>query len=802
MIVEHCLDLDPAERDRFIAERCAATPTLRAKVERMLAMDQTRFKLLPTEASDQPPAWIEAIPNRIGPFRIVETIGQGGMGIVVRGERDDGVFTQTVAIKLIRADLGDLRARERFAQERRILARLSHPAIARIIDGGSHEGRPYLVMDHVDGLPVTIDLARRKAGLGTTLDVFEQICDAVRHAHVNLVVHADIKPSNVIVTPDGAVKLLDFGIARLIADLDHDEVDGPYPLTRGYAAPERAGGAAPTVAADIFSLAVLLHEMLTGALPSPDGAPMSASAGGGPVPARRLVGDLDAIVARALSPDPADRYPDVTALLEDVRRHREQFPVRARQPGLRYRTGLFVARNRLAVMLGAAIFLLLAAASAISLALYIQARRQHEAAESRFGEVRSLANFQLFDLYDQLAEVPGTTAARARLAAEGQLYLDRLAALPEAPASVRLDVAAGLNRLASVQGVPRIPNLGRAAEARANLERAAILLDALRVELPGDPAVALESGRNFVLRAQIATWLDFQAGRARALLAQAEAQLRGAAELGTRQREVEMLRRSARLDLLGWEEKFGESRIAADAMLAWLSRWPAGAPWADRLIGTADALNARGDAHYYLGNRVGALADYQRAEALLAEGERRAPGNSALLARRLISGYNVATTLSGLGRDAEIPPLALALVQRSARALELEANDDALRRRHIVNREFAAQTLAGVGRYQEAIREQRPLITERAAIARRLPGEPQPMRDLAFSRSVLGTLYWRRSMTREACREWRAADTLLTPLERTGRLNAYDRTRTLAYVRFNLEICRGARPRSAFRYPD
>ncbi|MCW2922584.1 MAG: hypothetical protein JWL76_2458, partial [Thermoleophilia bacterium] len=286
------------------------------------------------------------------------------------------------------------------------------------------------------------------------------------------------------------------------------------------------------------------------------------------------------------------------------------------------------------------------------------------------------------------------------------------------------------------------------------------------------------------------------------LLAAAEIQLVTARTLGRRYRELEMLRRSATLDRLGWQERYGQSKAAADAMLAWLDGWPTAERGLNHRLGTADALNARGDARYYLHDAQGALADYSRADALLAAAERRFPPTAAILSRRMLSGYNIATTLDGLGRDKEMIPVVLALVDRGAKAVELEADDDALRRRYFVSRELAAQSLAAVGRYREAVEQQAPLVAERTRIWRRQPREPQPMRDLAFSRSVLGTLFWYRGMRGEACREWGTAEAMLAPLERSGRLNEYDRTRNLGYIRYNLEICGGRRPASAFRPPN
>nr|MDQ4086811.1 serine/threonine protein kinase [Pseudomonadota bacterium] len=442
-IVEAALDREGAEREAFVAAECGGSPGLEARVRTILAMEAAQPHSLSTRVISRRRTVLEAVPERVGKFRVVEKIGEGGMGMVVRAERDDGVYHQSVAIKLIRSDLRDARDRERFANERRLLARLSHRSIARILDGGEQDGRPYLVMELVEGRPVTEDLAQRRAGLQETLAVFEAVAEAVSHAHRNLVIHGDIKPANVFRTADGGVKLLDFGIGRLAGELD--PAAEAYPLTPAFSAPERRAGEPPGVAGDVYSLGVLLHLMLAGSLPDESGRPMSAVAEGTRIPRERLRGDLDAIVGRAMAEDPADRYPDVAAMGEDVRRYREQHPVTARPHTVRYVGGRFLRRNRIPVAFAAAIFLILAVATAVSLSLFFDARRQRATAEARFEEVRSLAKYQLFTLYDQLAGVPGTLPARLHMSAQAQAYLDRLAALRNAPDDVRIETAAGYN---------------------------------------------------------------------------------------------------------------------------------------------------------------------------------------------------------------------------------------------------------------------------------------------------------------------------------------------------------------------
>lgn len=790
-IVERCMELEGDEREALLAASCADAPELEARVRRLLAMEKEAPDLLSTRVIDEHHADPDPVPERVGKFRVTGLIGRGGMGMVVRAERDDGIYRQSVAIKLIRAGLRGERERERFAMERRLLARLSHPSIARILDGGEQDGRPYLVMELVEGRPVTEDLRDRAAGLEEALDRFAAVGEAVSHAHRNLVIHGDIKPSNVLSAADGGVKLLDFGIGRM-ADLDPGAE--AYPLTPAYAAPERQAGEPPTVASDVYSLAVLLHEMLADRLPREGHVDLGE--GTSRMPRGAIPGDLAAIVAMGLSADPARRYPDVAALLADIARFRNASPVVARPPSAGHGMRLFLRRHRWGAAVAAAFALILTAATVVSLSLYVDARRQRSAAEARFDELRSLAKFQLFDLYDQLAESPGTTAARARLAAEAQLYLDRLAAADQAPADLRLDIARGLNRLSSVQGVPRVPNLGQPERARANLIRSASLLAALQRE-SSSPAVAIEQARNLVLRALIAIWLDFRIDEARRLL---EAAAPLASARSAEAREVEALRRTAWLDMLGWDENYTALRAGSDATLQWLDAWPGERPLVWHLT-RIDATNARGDALYYLGDARRALSAYRSAEAMADAAARRWPRRAAILTRQAMSAYNVVSTTADNAVPAQLVVRAQALVRQGDQLVELEPNDVALRRRHLISREMAAQILTGAGRRGEALALQAAVVTERERLARRASAEPRALRDLAFSQSVLGNLNWSAGRREAACSAWASARQGFETLAAAGQLNRFDRERTLARIRFNLEICSGARPASAYQAP-
>jgi len=802
-IVEACMAFDSAEeRDRHVAERCADAPALKARVEHILAMEEAPFRLIPTEAFTVANAPPEPLPERIGAFRVIEQIGRGGMGTVVKAERDDGVYSQIVAIKLIRADLGDARGRERFAQERRILARLSHPTIARILDGGTIDDRPYLVMDYVDGEPVTIALDARQASLADTLDCFLEICAAVSHAHRQLVVHADIKPSNVILGADG-VRLLDFGIARLTVDLDLDEVEGPYPLTRFYAAPERVAGGAPTIVGDVFSLTVLLHEMLTGQLPDEAAKlPLSAVAAAHPgrFAPRQLSGDLDAIVARGLAADPARRYPDVGVLADEVRRFRINRPVQARGRAFSYLAERFLKRNRVPVLAAALVVMTLIAATTISLNMFLDARRARLAAEARFEEVRTLAKYQLFTLYDSLAGTPGTVAAREQLTEEAQSYLNRLAAFPGASDAVLLDVARGFDRLAEIQGVPSIANLGRVESARANLGRAAVLLEAILARDPANRAVMLELGRNRLMLADLALWQDADMAAARAALARGEPLVARARSGSAEWIWIEAYRRNVHADTLGWGENYAEELTLSDSTVTWLATLPAAEKRkVDYVIASAEAQFGRSEALYYLGRPIDSLAVAEAADRLLIDAERHFPHDARLLGARLYSGYNLITSLEALRRRTGLLDRSLALAKVAQEVRALEPNDQQIARRARNADALAAQYLAMGGRLNEAIAIQRRVTDGEWAKHRANPADPRIARDYAVNAKVLGEIYWEGGQRETGCALWRRSAAIIQGLERRGKLNDWDKSNVLAGLLAHLDVCDGRKPVSAYR---
>jgi len=399
-LFERAVDVRADERDAWI-DAHATNPAERTALRRLLAADDgTGFLDTPaTEhaarlAADEVAAE-GLIGQRIGAFRLVRTLGRGGMAAVFLGERVDADFEQQVAIKLLRRGLYSELEQRLFQRERQVLATLDHPNIARLIDGGlTDAGIPFLVMEHVDGLPITQFAAERGLDVRSRLTLFLAVCRAVEAAHRSLIVHRDIKPSNILVEGDGTVKLLDFGIAKLIEEDDAGATVGVY--TPEYAAPEQISGGAITTATDVYGLGVLLHELLLGLRPdgnhsrrpSSRAGESGARAGGDaralePAQLRRLLrGDLDNILFKALDPEPARRYASAGALADDIERHLDHRPVAAHPPSRWYRSIKFMQRHRSGVALGA--IFVIGILSALGFALWQAdvARREAERANT------------------------------------------------------------------------------------------------------------------------------------------------------------------------------------------------------------------------------------------------------------------------------------------------------------------------------------------------------------------------------------------------------------------------------------
>jgi non-specific serine/threonine protein kinase/serine/threonine-protein kinase len=401
----------------------------------------------------------------------------------------------------------------RFRYERQILAGLEHPNIARLLDGGATEdGRPYFVMEYVEGVPIDTYCSRNGLPVRRKLELFRQVCAAVQHAHQNLVVHRDLKPGNILVGEDGVPKLLDFGIAKLLRQEAPRETAltqlGMRLMTPEYASPEQVRGLPVTTATDVYSLGVVLYELLAGKPPytfathSPleldrviceqEPPPPSRAAG---ADARSVVGDLDLIVLKAMEKDPQRRYVSAEQLSEDIRRHLERLPVMARPHTLMYRASRFVRRNRTAVAAGVVVAISLAAGLVATAWQAHVAQRERSRAERRFNDVRRLANSFLFEFDEKIRDLAGATPARRLAVERAREYLGSLSQESAGDASLQRELAEAYLKIGDVQGNPYVSNLGDTAGALSSYKQALEIAREVHRAHPADGAATLYLAR-------------------------------------------------------------------------------------------------------------------------------------------------------------------------------------------------------------------------------------------------------------------------------------------------------------------
>ena len=427
----------PADRAAFLSSACDGDLELRAAVEMLLGADDAGGGVLDGGVIALLRADDVLQQQQFGPFRLIERIADGGMGSVWRAERTVGDFVQPAAVKVLRVGLSTERLRERFARERQTLARLLHPNVARLLDGGTTaDGMPWFAMELIDGVPIDRHCDERRATRQQRLELFATVCRAVHFAHQNLVVHLDLKPGNILVDRHGVPKLVDFGVAALLADAHDEAAPGtPRPLTPDYASPELLGGAVST-AADVWSLGVVLHELLTGALPPAVAAGRATTRA--PAPSRaRLARDLVHVIDKALQPEPARRYVSCQEFADDIDRFLRGHAVRARAPTLGYRCARFVARNRVVVAAAATVLVALIVGLLVSLRMAAIADEQRQVAEAALLRVEQEMEHARIEATSAGtvaaflgetflgADAGGGAAARDRLAA----LIDRRAAL-------------------------------------------------------------------------------------------------------------------------------------------------------------------------------------------------------------------------------------------------------------------------------------------------------------------------------------------------------------------------------------
>ncbi len=535
-IFNEVVELKNADRAEYLNAAINGDDEMRVEVEKLLASDEdarttfNRFSVIPPET----------VKDKIGNYQIIKKIGEGGMGAVYLAERAD--LKQKVALKIIRHGADSDIILRRFRREQEILAALEHPNIARLLDVGmSADGVPFLAMEYVEGEDLTTFSNGKNLTVAGKLNLFRKVCEAVAYAHSRLIVHRDLKPSNIIVNQKGEPKLLDFGISKLLDEAESESnekgtVTSFGMLTPNYASPEQFRGETVSTATDVYSLGVILYELLTDRLPydvnsrrldeaakivcetnpprpseavnsyelsvisqqSADNRLTDENKGqtnenqaktnpkskiGNP---KLLRGDLDNVILKALRKEPERRYSSVEKFSDDLRRHLEGLPVSARPDTFSYRAEKFIQRNRAAVFAGLIILLTLVGGIAATSWQAVRAERQRVLAEKRFGEVRQIANNVIFKYYKEIENLEGATKARSLIISDAATYLENLNTTEGNDPQLKNEIGRAFVRLAEIQGGNAEANVGDSQASLQSFRRAVSLLEEASAAMPSD----------------------------------------------------------------------------------------------------------------------------------------------------------------------------------------------------------------------------------------------------------------------------------------------------------------------------
>ena len=538
-VLAELIEVPEENRSAVLVTACGQDAELRVQLEDLLrAHDSTEARRLDHSLIEEVSTSVAGpsqlpIGRRIGAYRIEAEIARGGMGTVYRAVRADDEYQKQVAIKIVDHTMLSRRSAELFRHERQILASLEHPNIARLLDGGTDEdGSPYLVMEYVQGATITNYCDSQQLAIEERLKLFQKICSAVHFAHQNLVIHRDIKPANILVTAVGEPKLLDFGIAKII-DASPAQTQTFSAMTPAYASPEQLNGQTVTTATDIYSLGLVLYELLTGKyayqhFTSPVGrqqaileeeperpsqAVLSDSVDGDHTTtsqqigawrqlsveklSKRLSGDLESIVDKAIRKEPDQRYNSVAQFSDDISRHLRGEPVMAHKSTLIYRSMKFVRRHRVGVATAAVVFAMVISGVAMIVRAERTARAEQSIADRRFNDIRKVANSLIFEVHDAIRDLPGATVARKIVVNKALEYLDNLGTEAEYDKGLQSELAAAYQRVGDAQGGFVDANLGDKRGALESYQKAVRLRESLVRSDPANVQVQVDLARTY-----------------------------------------------------------------------------------------------------------------------------------------------------------------------------------------------------------------------------------------------------------------------------------------------------------------
>lgn len=810
-LLDEAFDQPPEQRLRWLERRCGSDRALFERASNALERGAALGAAMPTELTERgrPRLADLLIPERIGPYRLCEQIGAGGMGLVYRAERDDQVFSQVVALKLLPTQAQSAVLTQYFERERQILADIQHPHIAQLFDGGrTATGLSYIVMEYLRGESITEHARIKGLDLNARLRLFKQVCDAVEYAHRNLVLHRDLKPSNVLVTAEGSAKLLDFGIAsRLDADAaTSGTVDA---LTLEYSSPKRMEAHAASIADDVYSLGIVLYELLCERRPytftdaTRESAARQVRAEFPQLPIHVAVMltrferlDLDAIIRRALHPEESARYGSVAELAEDLQRMRSLRPVQARGREASNTWLKFVARNRAATAAVAVALVVLAGGMIATTLSYQRAEHERALAQARFDQVRAASRFMLFDLFDRLESVPGSTAIRRDLAANAQRYLDSLRATAGENIDLAVEAAAGYARLAEVQGSPTTSHLGDTEGMLRNQETAHAVLTAMLRREPQHIRARFELAQLQFQRGVVAVQVQENTPTAELLAAESARLLADPQVRAFNPLAAEYLR--LRIATLQSEvaQSLGRYADAVQITEAALAAVPVAEVPATEALRFAEArarlYTALGDAVYYAGRPKDSPAIYLRGIESVEAALTQSPERARTLTSLARSYWSLASTYDDLGEPEKSLAVTLKGLALTERASVLDPADNAARRTQGILRLQQATTYSSLQRHAAAIRVASEALAERERRLAEAPDEAMRARDVAVTLRPVGDIYSAAGDSRTACALFvRAGQAWSDYASRFG-LSPFDRDGEVQVVAARVAACPGA----------
>ncbi len=547
-VFNEAVELTPESRASYLAALRRDEETLYQELAELIDIDREAEDFLGEPISLKSDFFSSSpVGETVGNYRIVREIERGGMGMVFEAVRFDGEFEQRVAVKLVNRHFLSDELIKRFKKERQIHAKLEHSNIVRLLDGGfTNDKTPYYVMEFIEGTPINVYCRENNLDTDQRLNLFLQVCEAVAYAHRQLIVHRDLKPSNILVTKNEQVKLLDFGIAKILeADTDAQTQTQNAPLTPAYSSPEQIKGETITTASDVFSLGAILYELLTGKSPheiygvgrmeilrgicevepvapsrtvkdelqitnyelqneenqsqtntdkpgfqSKDQRPKTEDQKSNPKSKiqnpKSLKGDLDNIVLKALRKEKERRYNSVEQFAEDIKSYLKGLPVKAHPQSFKYRASKFIKRNRWLVGFGTAAVLLIAIGVGVAIWQFFVAQHERQIAEQRFDQVRKIANSLILNYHDEIAKLEGSTKLRENLVVDAVNYLDVVSREETENPELLKESAIAYRKIGDVQGKPYHANLGKLDEALVNYQKSVNLLEKAITLTPSD----------------------------------------------------------------------------------------------------------------------------------------------------------------------------------------------------------------------------------------------------------------------------------------------------------------------------